>query len=101
MQRFSASAKCFAGQIEHPDGQHERGGRDHPCTTPRPGGENTDGSEPGSEREEQKPERATLHKAEATLVTPTQGRSSTGRAPVSKTGGCRFESCRPCRIHPC
>ena len=25
-----------------------------------------------------------------------QGRSSTGRAPVSKTGGCRFESCRPC-----
>src|SRR5262245_36954755 len=27
----------------------------------------------------------------------TQGRSSTGRAPVSKTGGCRFESCRPCK----
>ena len=26
----------------------------------------------------------------------TEGRSSTGRAPVSKTGGCRFESCRPC-----
>jgi hypothetical protein len=25
-----------------------------------------------------------------------EGRSSTGRAPVSKTGGCRFESCRPC-----
>jgi hypothetical protein len=28
-----------------------------------------------------------------------EGRSSTGRAPVSKTGGCRFESCRPCQ--PC
>src|SRR5262249_60689191 len=26
----------------------------------------------------------------------TEGRSSIGRAPVSKTGGCRFESCRPC-----
>ena len=26
-----------------------------------------------------------------------EGRSSTGRAPVSKTGGCRFESYRPCR----
>jgi hypothetical protein len=29
-----------------------------------------------------------------------KGRSSTGRAPVSKTGGCRFESCRPCRGKP-
>ena len=28
----------------------------------------------------------------------TQGRSSIGRAPVSKTGGCRFESCRPCWV---
>ena len=26
----------------------------------------------------------------------TQGSSSIGRAPVSKTGGCRFESCLPC-----
>ncbi len=26
----------------------------------------------------------------------TEGRSSIGRAPVSKTGGCRFKSCRPC-----
>src|ERR671937_324 len=31
-----------------------------------------------------------------TIPPPAQGRSSTGRAPVSKTGGCRFESCRPC-----
>src|SRR5205085_7275654 len=28
----------------------------------------------------------------------TEGRSSIGRAPVSKTGGCRFESCRPCGL---
>jgi hypothetical protein len=27
---------------------------------------------------------------------PLQGRGSIGRAPVSKTGGCRFKSCRPC-----
>ena len=26
-----------------------------------------------------------------------EGRSSIGRAPVSKTGCCRFKSCRPCR----
>ena len=26
----------------------------------------------------------------------SEGRSSIGRAPVSKTGGCRFKSCRPC-----
>ena len=26
----------------------------------------------------------------------TQGRGAIGSAPVSKTGGCRFESCRPC-----
>jgi hypothetical protein len=25
-----------------------------------------------------------------------QGRGAIGSAPVSKTGGCRFESCRPC-----
>src|SRR5215213_9964964 len=31
-------------------------------------------------------------------IARTEGRSSTGRAPVSKTGGCRFESCRPCRL---
>jgi hypothetical protein len=29
-----------------------------------------------------------------------EGRSSIGRAPVSKTGGCRFESCRPCSVPP-
>jgi hypothetical protein len=33
-------------------------------------------------------------------VRAAQGRSSIGRAPVSKTGGCRFESCRPCWEHP-
>src|SRR3954447_8324000 len=31
----------------------------------------------------------------------TEGRSSIGRAPVSKTGGCRFKSCRPCRSFSC
>jgi hypothetical protein len=36
---------------------------------------------------------------DASTIRPrTEGRSSTGRAPVSKTGGCRFESCRPCRL---
>jgi hypothetical protein len=30
------------------------------------------------------------------LLEPAEGRSSTGRAPVSKTGGWRFESSRPC-----
>ena len=29
----------------------------------------------------------------------THGRSSIGRAAVSKTAGCRFESCRPCPQH--
>jgi hypothetical protein len=27
---------------------------------------------------------------------PVKGCSSTGRAAVSKTAGCRFKSCRPC-----
>ena len=31
-----------------------------------------------------------------TILPATEGRSSIGRAPVSKTGGCRFKSCRPC-----
>ena len=41
--------------------------------------------------------RHTLHR-EAKSLGPgsPQGRSSIGRAPVSKTGGCRFESYRPC-----
>ena len=30
----------------------------------------------------------------------TEGRSSTGRAPVSKTGGWGFESLRPCSLRP-
>src|SRR5262245_5778830 len=34
-----------------------------------------------------------------TLEARTEGRSSIGRAPVSKTGGCRFESCRPCGLN--
>jgi hypothetical protein len=29
-----------------------------------------------------------------------EGSSSIGRAPVSKTGGCRFESCLPCQKGP-
>jgi hypothetical protein len=33
---------------------------------------------------------------EVSYIQTAQGRSSIGRAPVSKTGGCRFESCRPC-----
>ena len=33
-------------------------------------------------------------------IPSAQGRSSIGRAPVSKTGGCRFESCRPCCRDP-
>src|SRR4051794_676965 len=28
---------------------------------------------------------------------PPRGVAQFGRAPVSKTGGCRFESCLPCR----
>ena len=31
-----------------------------------------------------------------TLALAAQGRGAIGSAPVSKTGGCRFESCRPC-----
>ena len=54
---------------------------------------------PPVQRDQGKEEResATLHGPEATLGPATQGRGSIGRAPVSKTGGCRFESCRPCR----
>src|SRR5690606_3367752 len=29
---------------------------------------------------------------------PTQGRGAIGSAAVSKTAGCRFESCRPCAM---
>ena len=31
-----------------------------------------------------------------TIAPAAQGRGAIGSAPVSKTGGCRFESCRPC-----
>src|SRR3712207_4931988 len=30
------------------------------------------------------------------MLLGSKGSSSTGGAPVSKTGGCRFESCLPC-----
>ena len=53
-------------------------------------------TENGRDRDEEEREQATLHNPEATLERATQGRGSIGRAPVSKTGGCRFESCRPC-----
>src|ERR687897_2619265 len=33
----------------------------------------------------------------ASTLDDAEGRSSTGRAPVSKTGGSEFESLRPCR----
>jgi hypothetical protein len=44
-----------------------------------------------SRRRRDRERSARLHSA-----AQTQGSSSTGRAPVSKTGGCRFESCLPC-----
>ena len=39
------------------------------------------------------------HRADAMRARPLQGRSSTGRATVSKTVGCGFESCRPCHLN--
>src|SRR5438874_4609631 len=41
----------------------------------------------------------TLPTAAVPFAPATQGSSSTGRAPVSKTGGCRFESCLPCLLY--
>src|SRR6185312_4509873 len=35
-----------------------------------------------------------------TILGATEGRGAIGSAPVSKTGGCRFESCRPCCTFP-
>lgn len=39
------------------------------------------------------------HRADAMRARLSQGRSSTGRATVSKTVGCGFESCRPCHLN--
>ena len=45
-------------------------------------------------------ERVSYVSPEAQVGLPTsKGRSSTGRAAVSKTAGCRFKSCRPCQVN--
>ena len=48
---------------------------------------------------EMMPLHQSLQRARIQSRAQPEGRSSIGRAPVSKTGGCRFESCRPCGHH--
>ncbi len=40
-----------------------------------------------------------LTRCAGTLVRLTEGSSSIGRAPVSKTDGCGFKSLLPCKFH--
>ena len=86
----------LAGEVAHPEREPCGGDPDH--DRPAPGEHRVDRQcgESDGDREKEERKRATLHDAEATLLRATQGRGSIGRAPVSKTGGCRFESCRPC-----
>ena len=91
----------------HPCRKHACGHRDHPLIglgcLPRNARENR------RQEEEKRPKRSpvrrrahgrNLPRSGSTLAgqpsVVAEGRSSIGRAPVSKTGGCRFESCRPC-----
>ena len=90
-----------------PEADHGRRHTDHDRRAPGPYCGHGDPDEEDREEEEEHAENATLrrggHPRDSTGPkdrdynrSATQGRSSTGRAPVSKTGGCRFESCRPC-----
>jgi hypothetical protein len=61
-----------------------------PRNTPR---ERERGSRAATSRERTPAQETRRHRA---TIRQAQGRSSVGRAPVSKTGCRRFESCRPC-----
>ena len=107
------ASECGHGERAEPPSERERTGRDDPAFRPAAGAdEGRDGRrrEDDGENAEEEPERAALHARSVVPGSfrqpgkppiqsrPTQGRSSIGRAPVSKTGGCRFESCRPCWV---
>ncbi len=93
---FSGYGPRFPAEISHPEGEAGRCNADHDRSSTGGDRVHRKPAEGHSDRREEDRERATLHDAEATLGRATQGRGSIGRAPVSKTGGCRFESCRPC-----
>jgi hypothetical protein len=96
-QRIGVLPESPKGELPHPRRERRAGGCDHPRRSARKGGVDADGEEPRRQEGEESREGAPSH---AGIMVAAEGRSSTGRAPVSKTGGCRFESCRPCRpIH--
>src|SRR6478735_6702088 len=94
------------GEAPHPDRQGGRRNRKHPLSRRRAPERDS------RERERQHAEeRGHRHAAMLlppgwsagradTIVRAAQGRGAIGSAPVSKTGGCRFESCRPCSGSP-
>jgi hypothetical protein len=85
------------GQLPHPGGERGRRDRDHPRGAAGERRIPGDREEAHGQEDEEGPERAATHPG---IMGRAEGRSSTGRAPVSKTGGCRFESCRPCKRKP-
>ena len=74
---------------------------DHPAPPPASAAATATPAKPDRDQDEEHSERRSSRRATKVSLGGVyngraEGRSSTGRAPVSKTGGCRFESCRPC-----
>src|SRR4029078_5835795 len=95
------------GEVGPPERKRRRGERDDPGTAARERSPPRDKRERHRDRREETRERGPLHPRDTVShagsgYTPdaAQGRGAIGSAPVSKTGGCRFESCRPCTTKP-
>ena len=94
-----------AREVAHPQRERGRGQRDHPRAAAFKRRVDRDEGKPERERDEKEAEKAPLHRRKGSAresrgYTPraTQGRSSAGRALVSKTRGRRFDPCRPCWV---
>jgi hypothetical protein len=94
-QRIGVLPESPKGELPHPRRERRARDRDHPGRSSRKCRVDADGEEACGQEGEESREGAPSH---AGIMVAAEGRSSTGRAPVSKTGGCRFESCRPCRL---
>jgi hypothetical protein len=105
--------QCAKGQQTQPERERPRrkGDHDEPRFVPGSiGSGRGDACQHQRQQEKERAERPSLARRSqgdqgcrnhpGTIARQPEGRSSTGRAPVSKTGGCRFESCRPCRESP-
>src|SRR3954453_1763574 len=100
------SPHCTQGEAAHPDRQRACRGCEHPLSrraTPerdRPERKRQHAEERGHRHAAMLlPARWSAVRAD-TILRAAQGRGAIGSAPVSKTGGCRFESCRPCFDSP-